>query len=216
MPALDIIIAGGGRVGFQTAELLADRDDDITIIEREPGRIEEIADAWLATVIEGDATDPDILRQAGIANADVIAALTGLTGQNLAVCMAAEKLAPDIRTVARIDRAETATYADLVDDVIFPEQAGARVAANRITGGTIQALADVTGEIEILEIQIADGAPAAGRTLAEVQFPSGTLVVSGGDGQRIARPGTTLDVGSRYLIAVEPDVMDEVVRLLRG
>jgi len=28
---LDIIIAGGGRVGFQTAEILADRGHDVTI-----------------------------------------------------------------------------------------------------------------------------------------------------------------------------------------
>ncbi|PSQ06738.1 potassium transporter Trk [Halobacteriales archaeon QS_6_71_20] len=216
MPALDVVIAGGGRVGFQTAELLADRDDDITIVETDGDRVDEIADAWLATVIHGDATDPAVLDQAGVADADVVAALTGKAGLNLAVCMAAERLASGVRTVARIDRSEADDYSRLVDEAVFPEHAGARVAANRIAGSEIKALADVTGDVEVMEIEVADGAPAAGKELRSVRFPTGTLVISDDDGSRIARPETTLSVGRRYLVAVDPDVVDEVLKLLRG
>ena len=216
MPALDVVIAGGGRVGFQTAELLADRDDDITIVEADGDRVDEIADAWLATVIHGDATDPAVLDQAGVEDADVVAALTGKAGLNLAVCMAAERLASGVRTVARIDRSEADDYSRLVDEAVFPEHAGARVAANRIAGSEIKTLADVTGDVEVMEIEVADGAPAAGKELRSVRFPTGTLVISDDDGSRIARPETTLSVGRRYLVAVDPDVVDEVLKLLRG
>ena len=75
----DVIIAGGGRVGFETAELLADHGHDVTIIERDERVVDEIADEWVATVIRGDATDPGIIEQAGIERADVVAALTGET-----------------------------------------------------------------------------------------------------------------------------------------
>jgi trk system potassium uptake protein TrkA len=213
---LDVIIAGGGRVGFQTAEMLDDHGHDVTIVERDEARCDEIADAYFATVIEGDAANPDILEQADVARADAVAALTGETGLNLAVCMAASELAPGVRTVARIDRAAGDAYTRFVDAVLFPERAGARVAVNEIIGDDVQTLADVTGTLDIMQIRVAEGAPAAGKTLSEVRFPSGTLVISDDDGERIARPDTTLDAGRRYVVAVEPDVADEVMNLLRG
>jgi trk system potassium uptake protein TrkA len=213
---LEIIIAGGGRVGFQTAEILADRGHDVKIIERDERIVTEIADQWIATVIQGDATNPDIIEQAGIERADVIAALTGETGLNLAVCLAASELNPEIRTVARIDRASGETYTRFVDGVVFPERAGSRVAANEIVGSDVQTFADVTGDLDIMRIRVADGAPAAGKELSDVRFPAGALVVSDADGGRIARADTTLTPGSSYVIAVEPDVADEVLNLMRG
>ncbi|MEF8853749.1 MAG: TrkA family potassium uptake protein [Haloarculaceae archaeon] len=213
---LDVIIAGGGRVGFQTAELLAERGHDVTIIERDEDVCDDIAEAWIATVIEGDATNPDILEQSGIEDADVIAALTGETGLNLAVCLAGRELAPGTRTVARIERGGGEAYTRFVDAVLYPERAGARVAANEVVGSDVQTLADVTGTLDIMEIRVAEDAPAAGKELAEVRFPTGTLVISDEDGQRVARPDTTLTAGNRYVVAIEPDVADEVMRLLRG
>jgi trk system potassium uptake protein TrkA len=213
---LDIVVAGGGRVGFQTAELLADRGHDVTIIERDEQLVSEIADEWIATVIQGDATNPDIIEQAGIERADAVAALTGETGLNLAVCLAARELTSDIRTVARIDRAAGEAYTRFVDAILFPERAGARVAANEIVGSDVQTLADVTGDVDVMVVRVAEGAPAAGKQLSDVRFPAGTLVVSDDDGHRVARPDTTLSPGSRYIVAVEPDVADEVMNLLRG
>ena len=213
---LDIVIAGGGRVGFQTAEILADLGHDITIIEQDERLVSDIADEWIATVIEGDATNPDIIEQAGIEKADVIGALTGETGLNLAVCLAATELSPEIRTVARIDRAAGESYTRFVDAVLFPERAGARAAANEILGSDVQTLADVTGTLDIMLVRVAEGAPAAGKQLADVRFPEGTLIVSDDDGNRIARPDTTLTPGSRYVVALEPAVADEVMNLMRG
>jgi len=213
---LDIVIAGGGRVGFQTAEILADRGHDVTIIERDEGVVSDLADEWMATLIEGDATNPDIIEQAGIERADAIAALTGETGLNLAVCLAAAELSPGIRTVVRIDRAAGQAYTRFVDAVLFPERAGARVAANEIVGTDVQTLADVTGALDIMLVRVAEGAPAADKRLTDVRFPEGTLIVSDEGGDRIAGPETTLTPGNRYVVAVEPDVADEVMNLMRG
>jgi trk system potassium uptake protein TrkA len=213
---LDVIIAGGGRVGYHTASILTDRGHDVTIIERDAATVSDLGDEWMATVIEGDATDPSIIEQAGVERADAIAALTGEAGLNLAVCLAAEELVGDIRTVARIDSHTGRSYLRFVDAVLFPERAGARLAANEIVGSDVQTLADVSGELDIMLVRIAEGAPAAGRTLSEVRLPAGSLIVSNEDGQRIARPDTELQAGRRYVVATEPDVADEVMNLLQG
>ena len=213
---LDVIVAGGGRVGFETANILDERGHDVTVVERDRAKADAVSDEYVATVITGDASNPAILEQAGVEDADAIAGLTGQAGLNLAVCMEAKQIAPGIRTVARIDTRAKESYTRFVDTVLFPELAGARTAANEIIGSDVETLADVTGTLDIMQIRVAEGAPAAGRKLSEVRFPAGTLVVSDDDGNRIARPETTLDAGKRYVVAVEPDVADEVMNLMRG
>ena len=44
---IDIVIAGGGRVGFQTAERLADLGHDVTIIEQDERVVSAVTDEWL-------------------------------------------------------------------------------------------------------------------------------------------------------------------------
>lgn len=213
---LDVIVAGAGRVGSQTAEHLADRGHDVMVVERDSDVVSDIADKWYATVIQGEATDPDILEQAGVEDADVIAALTGETGLNLAICMVSEDMSPGIRTVARIERDVGDSYLRFVDAVVFPERAGSRLAVNEIVGSEVQTLADVTSELDIMVITVDEGAPVAGKSLNEVRLPEGSLVVSEGDCVGVAGRDTVLEPGEKYVIAVEPNVVDEVLNLTRG
>lgn len=215
MPPFRVVIAGGGRVGSRTARLLDNRGYDVTVIEVDPDQTAALSDEYIATVIEGDATEPDVLEQGNLERADVVAALTGKTGDNLAICLMANRLNQDVQTVMRTDRDVEDQYSELVDEVIFTESAGARAAANAIERD-VRALTDITGELEILEIRVAEGAPVANRSLAEVALPRGSLVVSDADGDRIAGSDTRLEPGRTYIIAVEPDVSDEVMNLMRG
>lgn len=213
---MNVVIAGGGRVGMQTARILTDRGHTVRIVERDEAICEGIADEYIATVIEGDASYPEILEQVNIERQDVIAALTGESGMNVAICLAATELAPDIRTVARVETSSGESYKRLVDAICFPERAGARVAANEIVGSDVQTLADVTGSLDIMLVRVEQGAPAAGKRLSKLRFPAGSLIISDGDGDRVAKPDTELTPGNRYIVAVEPDVVDEVMNLLRG
>lgn len=212
---LRVVIAGGGRVGQRTAALLADRGHDVLIIEVDPDRADALSDEYIATIISGDATDPSILEQANLERADVVAALTGVTGTNLAICMMAQKMAPDIQTVVRTEREPGDEFDRFVDEVVFPERAGARAAANAIEP-EVRTLEDATGELEILEVRVRDGAPVASRSLSEIALPKGSIVVSNAAGDRIAGPETILEPGNTYVVAVESDVTDEVINLLRG
>jgi trk system potassium uptake protein TrkA len=213
---LDVVVAGGGRVGFQTARRLADRGHDVTVIEADPVQCDRISDAYVATVVEGDATNPTVLEQAVGGGCDVVAGLTGAAGANLAVCMEAREFAPEARTVARIDSKDKEAYDRFVDATLYPEQAGARAAVNEIAGGSVFSLTEHTGDLDVMRVEVAEGAPADGKTLAEVRFPEGALVVSDADGDSVATSDTTLSAGDVYVVAAEPAVVDELMNLLRG
>jgi trk system potassium uptake protein TrkA len=211
-----VVVVGGGRVGLRTARLLTDRGHDAVIVERDTERCERLSDEYVATVIEGDGTDPGVLRQTGLDRTDALVALTAETGQNLTACLLADRLSDgSIRTVMRVVEEDERTYREFVDATIDPERAGARMAANAIEPG-IQALEEVSGEVEIVEITVDEAAPVANRTHADVAYPRGALVVSDVSAGNIAGPETELIPGRTYVVALTSDVADEVVNLMRG
>jgi len=212
---LRVIIVGSGRTGLQTARLLDDRGHDVVIIERNPDRVQDLVDERVATIIEGDATNSDILRQADLEQADVIVTMTDTMGTNFTVCTLATEINPDIRTVMRSVYETTEDYAKFVDDIVFPERAGARATVNTVENG-IQALEDTSAQVELLEVRIAPGAPIAGQTLAEVSLPEGSVVISDIEQARIATADTQLRPGQTYVVAVESGVANELRQLFRG
>lgn len=212
---LRVVIVGSGRTGLQTARLLDDRGHDVVIIERNPERVQDLVDERVATIIEGDATDSEILRQADLEGADVIVTMTDTMGTNFTVCTLAAEINPDIRTVMRSVYETTDDYAKFVDDIVFPERAGARATVNAVENG-IQTLEDTSAQVELLEVRIAPGAPVAGQTLAEVSLPEGSVVISDIEQARIATADTELRPGQTYVVAVESGVADELRQLFRG
>ncbi|ESS06797.1 MAG: K+ transport system, NAD-binding component [uncultured archaeon A07HB70] len=168
-------------------------------------------------VVEGDATDPEILGQADPEQADILAALTGDGPTNLAVCAEIRHLADDVRTVARVDDpARGGATAAFVDEVIHPERAGSKAVVNRIQEDDVRTLEDVTGDLDVLDVRVDPRSPAASKQLHEVLLPEGSHVIADADGTEVARPETTLEPGRRYLVAAEPGAVDDVHKLLVG
>jgi trk system potassium uptake protein len=132
--ARHIITVGGGRVGRHTAEQLHEEQYTVTIIERDSEKCTQLAPT-VSQVIEGDGTDPDILKQADPTTAEVIAALTNDTEVNLAVCEMAHETASDVRTILRIarDGEQDYGYRNFIDQIVYPAAAGADIAVDRIT-----------------------------------------------------------------------------------
>ncbi|MFB6113473.1 MAG: TrkA family potassium uptake protein [Halodesulfurarchaeum sp.] len=212
-----VIIVGGGRVGLNAARTLDEQGHSVVIIESDPDRCARLGEEYVATVIEGDGTYPDVLEQADPNSADVIAGLSGHVGSNLAACILASRENPGIRTVLRVeDESAAEAFQGVVDSVIFPERSGGIVAANAITGSEERAIEVLSIELDILEFTVAEGAPVADRTLAEVSLPRGALVLSDESGENIADSETRLVPGRTYVVAAEGQVIEEVRQLFRG
>ncbi|WP_311173197.1 potassium channel family protein [Halobellus ordinarius] len=210
------VIAGGGRVGLQTAENLAGQNHEVVLIESDEERVAELSDAYLGPVIHGDATRPSILKQADLTDADAIAALTDETGTNLAICMEAQQLAPSIRTLARAETRTDHEYDEVVDATLMPQYLGGDHAADMLTGEGIRTLVYPTADLDIIEVTVTESAPVAGRQLDEIALPEGSLLLSTADREELAGPETRLEPNERYIVAVESGVVDEVLNLMRG
>ena len=210
------VVAGGGRVGLQAAENLTDRGHDVVLIEADEERVEELSDAYLGPVIHGDATRVSILRQAALADADAIAALTDETETNMEICMTAHHLSPSIRTLARSEARSEEGRDEVVDATLIPTSLGGDHAADMLTGEGIRTLVFPTAALDIIEVTVTESAPVAGRRLDEVALPTGSLLISTADREALAGPETMLEPSERYILAVESDVVDEVVKLFRG
>jgi len=217
---LQIVIVGGGRVGYHTAQRLSNRGHDLVIIEQDSDRVQFLSDQYIASVIHGDGGRPSVLREAQLERSDVIAALTSHGAMtNVGICMTAQRIAADIKTVARIDHGEHEEFEQIVDAVVYPEELAAHTAANDIidvSGGGVRTIEEVTDRLELIEIEIAERAPAAGKSLDAVSFPQGAVIIAEQHTGAFPGPDMILEPGIQYILAVQPDVTDEVVRLLRG
>jgi len=208
-----VVIVGGGRVGLATAELLDEQGDSVVVVERDSDRAEELGGEYVASVVAGDGTDPGTLDQVDLERTDAVAALTGEPGTNLAVCLLAERRA-DVRTVMRVnDPGAETRYEDLVDAAVCPEEAGAIATVSAVLAAEVEPLADTEG-VSLRWVRVGEDASVAGRALSEVALPRGALVVAGDAG--IPAKDTELVPGESYLLALEPEVIEETTDLFRG
>ena len=209
-----ILIAGGGRVGRRVAERFTERGKSVTVIEKDPDGIVESDKDF--EVITGDATRPSVLEEAMTPETTTIGALTDREDTNLVVCMIARQLDDDIRTVARIEDECGDEYAEFVDQVHFPERASIKAAMNALSGSNIRTLADVTGDLEILDIQVGYDAPIKGERITDIDFPAGVQVISRTNGHVAAQADEKLVGGRRYLVAADSHLVNDVIELFQG
>jgi Trk K+ transport system NAD-binding subunit len=129
-----IVIAGGGRVGAQTASRVVDEGATATVIENDETTAQDVPQRDSIQVIVGDAISPETYDAVDLETADVFAGLTGDTNANVAACYIAASGGGDLKTIARIGTDDERQYGDhdAIDAVVFPEAAGAENATKLI------------------------------------------------------------------------------------
>ena len=100
-----VVIVGGGNVGQYLAEDLIDSNNDVVIIETDEKRAESLGAYFgdYALVLCGDGCDSSILEEAGVGQAKVFVAATGLDDVNLVACEIALRVFGVNRTIARLN-----------------------------------------------------------------------------------------------------------------
>lgn len=97
------IIIGGGKIGYNLLRTLKERGYEVTLIERDKDICMKIAEDYNADVIWGDGTKLEVLKDAGIEDAEIIAAVTGTDEENLVICQIAKLSFHTKKTIARVN-----------------------------------------------------------------------------------------------------------------
>jgi len=215
-----IIVVGYGRVGSRTARVLSEEGYDVVVVDNDRLKVERAREAGL-TVIEGDGTDEDVLKEAGIANADSLGGITGDVESNYRICEIGNTYG--CRTVMRISEdVESNTYKEYVsnvDDVIYPQRLGAAGAKTALLGGSLNAIGALTEQLQLTVLTIDDDAPIVGDRIAEIALPNTARLYAHGHADEsltIPLPTTTVMAGDRIALLVERDALADIESLLLG
>ena len=217
---MDIIIAGGGKVGLTLARQLIAEGHDITLIDRDPLVLEEAVERMDAMAVCGNCASKEILLQAGADKADLVIAATNADEVNLLCCMTAHGIHTGIHTIARIRNPEYAEQVMTMPEVfplsltVNPEkQAAIEIERLLKYPGFLRRDTFAKGRVEIVELRISEDSKLCNLALSELSSavkckvlvcavlrqgaavaPSGSFVLRKGDRIFVTAPTDILTV----------------------
>ncbi|MGZ4309585.1 MAG: potassium channel family protein [Gaiellaceae bacterium] len=216
-----ILVAGGGKVGANFARVLVqDQRHELTLIEQRRDRFERLEQEFEHQVQLGDATEIFVLERAGIARPpDVVAALTGDDEDNLIICQLAREKYGVEKVIARVNDPRNQAHFDLLG--ISPTVSATRglmvLIEHEVPEHDLVHLLELRKEnLEIVEVMIDAGAPAAGKHVEELDLPEGSRLISitRNGHSEIAVGSTELQPGDQVLAILQPGKEDELRKVL--
>jgi len=177
-----VIVAGAGRLGEQAAHLLSATGHHVTVIEQDRSRLAELPSEPPIRLVHGDACEPGILEHAGVLNTDLLLAATGEDEDNLVIALLAKRQFAVPRTLARVNDPDDTWLFDARwgVDVALPGAAPLVSLIEEASGAadTVGLVRLADAGVTLIETHIDDHSKAAGRTLADIDLPAGTVVAA--------------------------------------
>lgn len=182
---MKIIIVGAGEVGFHIAQKLSEENQDVFLIDKDPAQIKRVTEHLDVQAMLGSGTSPDMLRTAGIMDADLMVAATDSDEVNLIACLLARHLNQYVLKVARIRNPEYLVEKELfskgllsVDQIINPESVMVETIRNLMLVPEASDVIDfVDGQIKLIGITIKPDSPFANRKLLSFKEMEGPVLV---------------------------------------
>jgi voltage-gated potassium channel len=170
------IICGFGRVGRQVARDLRAAAARYVVIDDNPEN-RELAAGVGVRFIEGEATDDDVLRAAGIMRARGVIACVDSDADNIFITLSARELRPDLAIVARAasEDSESKLLRAGATRVISPYKTSGAEMARLALNPQVSGVMDVAPEYRMEEIEVASGCAGEGQPIADVR--GGAIIV---------------------------------------
>jgi len=219
-----IAIAGAGNVGTFVAADLRNRGNDVVLIEQNPEHAKRVRrDRGLDVHwVIGDACEIHTLDEAVLSSCEVVVAATGDDEDNLVISLLAKQEFAVPRVIARVNHPD--------NEWLFNESWGIDIAVSTphlltalveeavSVGDLVKLLRLEQGRVSLLEVTLAEGSPADGKTVREIEFPAdSSLVAIVRDGHVIAPRGETpLNAGDEVLALASVAAENDLKRALTG
>lgn len=203
---LNIIIVGCGKVGTTLVEQLTKEGHDITIIDKNPAKLQSIASLYDVMGIVGNGASYSVQKEAGIAKADLIIAVTESDELNLLCCTVAKRVG-ECAAIARVRKPDYCKEVNYLREklglamIINPELETAKEAARILYLPTaLEVNSFAHGQAELVKFKVPVGNVLDGMTImslgkdvtndivicviereGQVYIPSGRFVMHAGD-----------------------------------
>ena len=215
-----IIIVGCGKLGYYLAKTLAPQRHHLVLIEEDEEMCQKIAGELSGlgiTLIHGDGTSVNDLREAGIEDADILIAVTGHDQNNLVACQLAKNYYSVPRTIARVNNPKNINvFRSLgVDSVVSSTAYIADIIEHEVDWEGINSmLSQKVAGLRIHEFQVSVHSQAAGKLVMELKLPAGVILVSLIRGKEVSVPNgqtqvlaedTVIAIGSRESLVLLRD-----------
>lgn len=217
-----IAVAGAGKVGRYVARDLRDKGHEIVLIEEDKGKVEALKDALDVNWITGDACELHTLDAAVMSSCDVCVAATGDDEDNLVISLLAKQEFAVPRVVARVNYPHNAwlfTESWGVDVSVSTPHLITSLIEEAVSVGDLVRLMELEqGKVALVEVTLAEGSPADGKTCRDLDIPPDcTLVAIVRDRHVIApREDTPLRAGDEVLALSTHEAEDDLKRALAG
>ncbi|MET0610874.1 MAG: Trk system potassium transporter TrkA [Pseudomonas caspiana] len=218
-----IVIAGGGHIGERLAEAIESRYQ-VKIIEMNPARCRQLSESLNSTVVlQGSASDRDLLLEENIANTDLFLALTNDDEANIMSSLWAKRMgARKVMTIIN-----NPAYVDLVqggeiDIAVSPQLATIGTLLAHVRRGDIVSVHSLRrGAAEAIEV-VAHGdtksSKVIGKAIKDIALPSGTTIgaIIRADEVLIAHDATVIETGDHVIMfLVDKKYIRDVERLFQ-
>jgi trk system potassium uptake protein TrkA len=204
-----VIIVGAGKVGWNLARELIEKDNEVTLIENNRRRYLTVEQELEHHIQYGDASELWVLERAGIQRADMVIAVTGDDEDNMLICQVAREKYMVERIIARVNNPRNRQYFELLG--IKPSVSATdlilRLIEHEVPEYGLVHLLDFPEErLEIIELLLENDSKVAGRRVGDLQMPEGSLLISvlrEGRGF-VPGPETVLEPGDEVLAVLDP------------
>jgi trk system potassium uptake protein TrkA len=203
-----ILVVGAGKVGWNLARELIGKGNEVTVIESDASRFAMVEEELEHAVHYGDGSELWVLERAGVARADMAIAVTGDDEDNILICQVAREKYGVERVIARCNNPRNLQHFELlgIKPAVSATDLILRLIEHEVPRYGFLHLLDLPQErLEIIEIEVAEGSPAAGVLVKDLGLPDGSLAIA------ILRHGTgfvplsdsVIEAGDEVLIVLD-------------
>ena len=169
---------GAGQVGGTLAENLVGENNDISVVDVDNEKLRELQDKMDLQVVTGQGGHPDVLKNAGAEDADMVIAVTSDDATNMITCQICSSLFNTPKKIARIRSNQILKYSEQlfhkkhipVDHIIAPEELVTRDIARLIDyPGALQVLEFANGKVSLVAVKAYYGGLLVGHALSTLR-----------------------------------------------
>lgn len=222
----NVLICGGGRVGFYLAKKLSGMGMSVKIIEHNHEKCEELCEELPnATVIHGDATDHDLLLEEGVRETDALVALTGVDEENIIMGLFAKKQGVQ-KIIAKVNEDSRAQMVEGlgIDSIVSAKTATAdaifsyvRARQNSLSSTNIESMYRLVDDrVEALEFVVREETKYTNVSLKDLKIKPNNLIACIGRKRQmiIPRGSDSIQVGDTVVVITKSKKVQDITDIL--